>query len=97
MRPPWALKEPLGLHEHAAGTAAWIVDAALNAAGRIGKGLQHFHQHPDHGAGRVEFAAALALGPGKATEEILIDPAQQVTGLGPFGMQGDAGDQIDQL
>jgi hypothetical protein len=55
------LKESLGLNEHAPGTAAGIINTAFNASRRIGEGLQHFHQHPNHGTGGIELTAALAL------------------------------------
>ena len=67
------LDELLGLDEHAARPAARVVDAA---AGR----LQHLDEHPDDAGGRVELAAALALGAGELLQEVLVDLAQQVAG-----------------
>ena len=54
MRPPCCEHELLGLHEHAAGAAAGVVDAAL-------VGFEHLHQHLHHRVRGVELAAALAL------------------------------------
>jgi len=75
MRPPWASRKPFGLNEHTAGPAARIADPALDAASCIRKWLQRFDQHSNYGTGRVELAAALALRPGEAAEEIFIHAA----------------------
>ena len=69
-----AFDEFLGLHEHAAGAAARVVDAAL-------VGLQHLDQHAHDRARRIELAAALALGAGEAAEEVFVDAAENVLGL----------------
>ncbi len=87
--------ELLRLHEHAAGTAAGIVDAAFI-------GFQHFHQTAHHAARRVELAAVLALGAGEAGKEILVDAAEQIDrtmrlGAAAGGGEFDGGDYIDQL
>ena len=50
-----AFHKLFALHEHAAGAAAGVIDAAL-------VGLQHLHQAAHHTARRVELAAVLALG-----------------------------------
>ena len=90
IRPPCSVDEFLGLDEHAAGAAARVIDAAL-------VGLQHLDQEPDNGAGRVEFAAALALGAGEAAEEILIDAPENVAGaIGLLG-HADPAHEVDQL
>ena len=52
------LDEPLGLDEHAARAAAWVVNAAL-------AWLEHLDDGLDHRTGRVELAAAPALGAGE--------------------------------
>ena len=67
------LDELLGLHEHAAGAAAGVVDAAL-------VGREHLDQHADDARGRVELAAVLALGAGELGEEVLVDAAEHVLG-----------------
>ena len=67
------LDELLAADEHAARAAAGIVDAAL-------VGREHFHQHAHHPRGRVELAAALALGAGEAREEVFVDAAKGVLG-----------------
>ncbi len=69
--PAMFLDEFLGLHEHAAGAAARIVHPSL-------VGLRNLHQQADHGARRVELAAALAFGTGETAEEILVDPPEDV-------------------
>ena len=61
------------LHEHAAGAAAGVVDAALVRR-------EHLDQHADDAAGRVELAALLALGAGELAEEVLVDAAEDVLG-----------------
>ena len=88
--PAVLLDELLGLDEHAAGAAAGVVDAAL-------VGLQHLDQQPDDGAGRVEFAAALALGPGEAAEEILVDPPEDVAGAVGLLGHADPTHKVDQF
>jgi hypothetical protein len=59
------------LHEHAAGAAGGVVDAAL-------VGGEHLDEET-HDAGRgVELAAVLALGAGEAGEEILVNATEEV-------------------
>ena len=83
------------LHEHAAGAAAGIVDAAL-------VGGEHLDEAA-HDAGRgVELAAVLALGAGEAGEEILVDAAEQIDGaVGRLalagGGQADGADEVDEF
>ena len=84
------LDELLGLDEHAAGAAAGVIDAAL-------VGLQHLDQQPDDGAGRVELAAALALGAGEAAEEVLIDPSENVAGAVGLLGHADPAHKVNQL
>jgi hypothetical protein len=84
--------ELLGLHEHAAGAAAGVVDAAL-------VGGEHFDQQA-HDAGRgVELAAVLALGAGELGEEVLIDAAEEI--LGASGLllvaRADGADEVDEF
>src|SRR6266851_5293101 len=68
--------ETLGLHEHAARTATRIVDPTL-------VGFQHFNQNTDHGARRVEFAAALAFRARKTTQEVFVHATDNVVGSIP--------------
>jgi hypothetical protein len=65
------------LHEHAAGAAGGVVDAAL-------VGGEHLDEAA-HDAGRgVELAAVLALGAGEAGEEIFVHAAEQIDGAVGF-------------
>ena len=88
--PAVAFDEFLRLHEHAAGAAAGVVDAAL-------VGFEHLDQHAHDRAGRVELAAALAFGAGEPAEEIFVDAAEDVLRLVARLAHRDAGDQVDQL
>ena len=85
-----AFDELLGLHEHATGAAARVVDAALVR-------LQHFDQHAHDRARRVELAAALALGAGEAAEKVFVDAAENVLGLVARLAHADPGDEVDQF
>ena len=60
-------------HEHAAGAAARIVDAAL-------VGRENLDQHADDARRRVELATLLAFRAGELRQEILIDAAESVLG-----------------
>ena len=59
------------LHEHAAGAAGGVEDAAV-------EGFDDFGQQLDDAGGRVELAAALALGHGEGAEEVFVDAAEGV-------------------
>ena len=59
------------LHEHAAGAAGGIEDAAV-------EGLDDLGEQPDDAARRVELAALLALGAGELAEEVFVDAAEGV-------------------
>ena len=87
--PAVGLDEAFRLHEHAAGAAAGVVDAAL-------VGLEHLDQQPHDAARREELAAELALGLGELAEEVLVDAAERVAGLGAVALEADVGDQVDQ-
>ena len=65
------LDELFGLHEHAAGAAGGVVDAAF-------VGGEHLDQAAHDAGGRVELAAVLAFGAGEAGQEVFVDPAQEV-------------------
>ena len=80
--------EFLGLHEKAARAAARIVNAAF---GR----LDHFDHGINDGFWRVEFASALALGPSKFRDEILIDTSDKIK-VGLVARQLEVGKQVDE-
>ena len=88
--PAVGLDELLALHEHAARAAAGVVDAAL-------VGREHLDQHAHHARGRVELAAALALGAGEVGEEVLVDAAERVLGAVGGAAERDVADQVDEL
>src|SRR5690606_1387449 len=73
-----------------AGAAAGVVDAALVR-------FEHLDEEPDHVAGSVELAAALALAAGELGEEVLVDAAEHVVAvISGFG-QGDVAEEVDEL
>ena len=82
--------ELFGLHEHAARSAARVVNLAL--AGR-----EHGYQCFDNAGGRVELPAPLAFGAGKHAQEIFVHLAQDVASLRWVVTKADGGDQVDQL
>ena len=88
--PAVGLDELLALHEHAAGAAAGVVDAAL-------VGREHLDQHADDAARRVELAALLALGAGELGEEVLVDAAEDVLGAVGRAAERDVADEVDEL
>ena len=59
------------LHEHAARTAAGVVNLATI-------GFNHFGNQADNRLGRIEFALTLAFGNGELAQEIFIDAAHHV-------------------
>ena len=63
--------KPCRLHEHAAGAARGVENAAV-------KRFDDFGEQLDDAARRVELAAALALGHGEGTEEIFVDATKGV-------------------
>src|SRR5947207_15908787 len=65
--------EFLRLHEHAAGTAAGIVDAAF-------VGSEHLDQEANDALRSVELSAFLALRAGELAEEVFVDAAEQIDG-----------------
>ena len=82
--------ELLGLHEHAAGAAAGVIDLAV-VRGEDGD------QRLDDAGRRVELAALLAFGAGELAEEVFIDLAEHVARLAGVVAEADGGHQIDQL
>ena len=85
------------LNEHAAGTAARVIDPTFYAACFVGERLQHFGEYPHNRARRVELPAALAFGACKAAKEILVDAAEDVFGFLAFLVHGDAAHEIYKL
>ena len=84
------LDELFRLHEHAAGAAAGFVDATPVR-------LQHLNQQPDDGAGCVEFAAALAFRAGKAAQEILMDPPENISRAVGLLDHSDSAHKVDRF
>ena len=85
-----ALHKGLGLHEHPARAAARVIDPPL-------EGPQHLDQHADDGTRGVELAAALAFGPRKPAQKVLVNPAQHVARPLAGFARGDAGHEVDQF
>ena len=79
-----------GLHEHAGGAAAGIVDAPL-------VGLQHLDQEPDDAARRVELTGTPSLRTRKLRKEVLVDPAKHVPRPRVLTADLNVADQIDEL
>src|SRR5690242_13927167 len=88
--PAVVLDELFGLHEHAARSAARVIDATVMR-------LQHLDHGAHHRSRRVEFAAALALGAGELAEKIFIDAPEHVAALPLVRFEADAGNEVDQL
>ena len=82
--------ELLALHEHAAGAAARIVDAALVR-------LDHLDKEPDNGLRRVELATALAFGAGELAEEVFVNAPENVLRTALGVAQADLADQVDEF
>ena len=82
--------ETLRLHEHAARSAARVVDAAL-------VGFEHLDQQPDDGGGRVELAALLAFAQRELAQEVLVDFAENVLRAAFLVAQADGADEIHQF
>ena len=87
--PAVSLDEPLGLDEHPARPATRVVNAAV-------VGLQHLDQQADHAGRGEEFAPELPLGLRELAEEVFVDPAEGVAGLGAVPFEPDARDEVDQ-
>src|SRR5664280_2665533 len=88
--PAVGLDEALGLHEHAARPAAGVVHPA-------GEGFDHVDEETHHDSWGVELAATLAFRRGELTEEVLVDPAEDVL-LPVLGRtESDARNEVDQL
>ena len=88
--PAMCLNELLALHEHSAGAAAGVIDAALVRS-------KHLHQYADNVGGRVKLSAFLAFGAGELREEVFIDAAEHILGAVRRTAKGDIAHQIDEL
>jgi len=84
------LDELLRLHEHAAGAAARVVDAAL-------VGREHGDQAAHHAGRCVELATVLALGAGELGEEVFVHAAQDVLGAVLAVAEADGADEVDEF
>ena len=87
--------EFLRLHEHAAGAAGGVVDAAFVRR-------EHLDEAAHHAGRRVELAAVPAFGAGETSEEIFVHASEQIDramGLFAFARCGelDGGDDVDQF
>ena len=88
--PLWASMNFSLLHEHSAGAAAGVVDAALVRR-------EHFDQDPDDLRWRIELSALLALGAGELSQKVLVDPTQNVFGTVCRTAQADVANEVDEL
>ncbi len=82
--------EFLGLHEHAPGAAAGVVDAALVRR-------EHADEEADDAARGVELAAILPLGAGELGQKVFIDPAENVLGAVFPVAEADRADEVDEF
>ena len=83
--------EFLRLHEHAAGTAAGIVNAAF-------VGREHLDEEAHDALRGVELAAFLAFGAGELAEEIFVDAAEDVfRAAARFVAHADRADEVDEF
>ena len=83
-RPPAVgLNEPLRLDEHAAGTAAGVIDPAARS------GLQHLDEQPDHALRSVVLAAASCPPLRRTAQAVLVDMPEHVTGLARLLAEAD--------
>ena len=82
--------EFLGLHEHAAGAAAGVIDLALVRG-------EHGDQRLDDAGRGVELAALLAFGAGELAEEVFVNLAEHVAGVVDVFAKADGGHQINQF
>lgn len=85
------IDEFLGLHGHAARSAAGVIDATVRR-------LEHLNENPNHALRGVELATSLSFGAGELLQEVLIDLAQQVTcPLVALAAELRAVEQVEQL
>ncbi len=78
------------LHEHAAGAAARVVDAAF-------VGREHGDQAAHHAGRGVELATILALGAGELGKEVFVHATQDVLGAVFAVAQADGADEVDEF
>ena len=82
--------EFLRLHEHTAGAAAGIVDAAF-------VGREHLDEEADDALRRIELAAFLSFGAGKLAEEVFVNATKDVFRSAGFVAHADRADEIDEF
>ena len=80
----------LALDEHTARAAAAVINPAIIR-------FEHRDQDLDDALRGPELPALLSFGIGELTQEIFIDPAQQVLGLMAVLTEADSADQVDKL
>ena len=78
------------LHEHARRAAAWVVHPTA-------VGLDHLDQQSHNRARGVELAALPALGERELVQEVLVNAADNVGGLGLRAPDLDVADEVDDL
>src|SRR5439155_18402476 len=78
------------LHEHAAGPAAGIVNAAF-------VGREHLDEETHNALRSVELAAFLAFGAGELAEEVFVDAAEDVFRAVRLVAHADRADEIDEF
>src|SRR6266508_1588730 len=82
--------EFFGLHEHAAGTAAGIVNAAFVRS-------EHLDEETHDALRRIELTAFLAFGAGELAEKVFVDAAQDIFRAICFIAEADGADEIDEF
>lgn len=87
--PGMALDELGGLHEHAAGAAAGVVDAPVVR-------LQDLHERFHDAGGREELAALLALLLGEHGEAVFVGAAEDVAGVAVL-LHADIREEVDHV
>ena len=88
--PAMSFREFFGLHEHAAGAAAGVKDAAF-------VGLNHFDEKLDDRLRGVKLAALFAFAGGELAEEVFVDAAENVLGAALLVAETDGADEIDEF
>src|SRR2546430_10792849 len=87
---PVSFDEFFRLHEHAAGTAAGIVNAAF-------VGREHLDEETHNALRSVELAAFLAFGAGELAKEVFVDAAEDVFRATRFVAHADGADEVDEI
>src|SRR5438094_4065374 len=78
------------LHEHAAGTAAGIVNAAFVRS-------EHLDEETHDALRSVELTTFLAFGAGEPAEEVFVNAAEDVFRTARLVAHADGDDKVDQL